>query len=110
MKHSSRSKKHKLNKWTLPEPKPAKPNRLNMYTCDNDHNTITIDLNEGVTPFMIDCMTLDCGLIARSHFYNVSPELIPAYEWYYPTNLKGLHPAEVEHVVKGGLLLRKIDQ
>ena len=49
--------------------KTASSRPFNAYTCDGCHRTIvTKDIDEGVTPFMIDCR--DCDGLMKSHFYN----------------------------------------
>lgn len=80
--------------------------RINVYTCEFGCHTVTVDVDEGVTPFMISCRAksrpdrpiepkyLDkdgyCIGTAYSAFY---PEEPPppyilnklAWEWYKPT-------------------------
>jgi hypothetical protein len=85
----------------------SKP-RINSYDCPRGHSTVTIDVDEGVTPMFLNCRTVNCGLQARSSFYHVPVGLKPEFEWYKPTDIKKLNPAEKEHVNKGGLLIRKI--
>lgn len=90
-------------------------NRINVYTCKScGHQIVTIDIEEGVTPFMIDCKI--CKKDATSSFYRVPEGLVPTHEWYKPTvkELKKLygHNANLlmnmkDHVKSGGLDLRK---
>lgn len=78
--------------------------------------TVTVDVAEGVTPFMIGCKNMGCNGIAHSSFYPKAPrpEHIPppAWEWYAP-NLKQAkkkekkYPGTLAHVQNGGLLLRR---
>lgn len=87
--------------------------KINVYTCQLGHQTVTVDLEEGVTPFMIRCkqkhgLKYDCTEMAQSCMYACPQILTPEYEWYKPTDLKKLNKGEREHVAQGGLLLRKI--
>lgn len=91
--------------------------KKNIYTCPAGHDTITVDVDEGVTPMMLRCRQRvadgkhNCTEMARSHFYNLTPEELkrdPEYEWFKPASLKGLSPQMKEHVKMGGLELRKI--
>ena len=59
--------------------------RLNGYGCKNcEVIFVTIDVDKGVTPFMIGCKT--CDGMAYSHMYQVPdhirPTLKPTHEWY----------------------------
>jgi hypothetical protein len=85
--------------------------RLNVYRCSGGDVTTTVDVDEGVTPFMVMCPK--CGRDAQSSFYPKSrpvPESIPepSHEWYRPseTETRRMNHAMREHVKKGGLLLR----
>lgn len=89
-------------------------NRVNCYVCDNCKTiTKTIDIDSGVTPFIHSCK--NCGGMAKSTFYrDIEPRLKPTEEWYRPTleqilkfNKKG-NIAMVDHILKGGLAVRKI--
>lgn len=95
--------------------------RENVYTCPVcSGHTVTIDRDEGVTPFMIGCRASgkvgDCNGKAESSFYppGPRPDHIPApsWEWYKPdqTKFDTLSRWELEHVAKGGLLIRKIGE
>jgi len=60
--------------------------RLNRYTCGEcGGSIITMDADEGVTPFMLDCRVKHgCGGTMRSHMYRgVVGE--PEYVWRKPT-------------------------
>lgn len=94
--------------------------RLNAYECDGESGfgtrpdkpgcgayIVTVDREPGVTPFMLKCGL--CGQMAHSKFYRVQPTLTATHEWYRPDSLAGLNSHEREHVEKGGLLLRPID-
>lgn len=85
-------------------------NRVNCYSCEEcGYITKTIDVDAGVTPFMIICQ---CGGSATSSFYkDIKPDDIPTIEWYRPTLREVLkmrkNPFLVEHILKGGLNDRK---
>jgi hypothetical protein len=92
--------------------------RKNIYTCPKGHHTVTVDVDDGVTPFMLRCRQKDddgkhnCTEMARSHMYRLTPieqAMEPEYEWFKPLSLKGLSREMKEHVKKGGLELRKIN-
>ena len=98
------------------KPKRAEPNRINVYTCDKcGGKTVTRDVHEGVTPFMLRCRASghegDCDGKAYSAMYRVPKELglIPMWEWFKPvgSEYNKLSDAMKEHVDKGGLDLRK---
>jgi hypothetical protein len=97
--------------------------RINIYICDSGHQTVTIDRAAGTTPYLIACP--GCEAIGKeetavSLMYKVSQALVPSHEFYKPTelelaNLKAeLAPLVLddlaEHVAKGGLLFRKIQE
>jgi hypothetical protein len=90
--------------------------RLNAYICTNKEACgnimVTIDLEEGVTPFMLSCD--ECGGRAYSSMYGVPPTLIPTLAWKKPKpeEIKQYRPevreAMRDHVGKGGLALYRI--
>ena len=82
--------------------------RKNLYTCDTCRGEIvTIDIDKGVTPFMISCRaTPKCGGFMKSSFYHCDPHRFAQFEWYRPETIEGLAPETQKHVMKGGLLLR----
>lgn len=92
--------------------------RENVYTCQTcGGHTTTIDLDEGVTPFMIGCRAKKgCHGDAYSAFYPKGPRPAhipaPSHEWYKPVGeeLASMSEAMQEHVAKGGLNLRKIGE
>lgn len=95
---------------------PEAKNERNAYRCRLcEFLIVTINRDQGTTPFLIGCQAgSGCGGMMQSHFYRLpdgAPE--PSYEWYRP-DLKALRrlnrgdSAAAEHVLKGGLLLRKI--
>jgi hypothetical protein len=89
---------------------------LNVYTCRKcGGKTITIDIHDGVTPFMLGCRASgeegDCNGMAESSFYRVPTDTPPAeWEWFKPegTEYRKLSREMREHVDKGGLDIRKI--
>src|ERR1035437_10783886 len=59
-------------------------NRINCYTCVCGNKLKTIDMADGVTPFMISCNV--CQGMAKSSFYqDIYPEIKPSIMWYRPT-------------------------
>ena len=86
--------------------------KINIYHCQTCAcDTVTIDIDAGVTPFMLDCKkTEGCPGPAYYSFYTVpDPAPKPEWEWFEPRGdeLKKLHPAMLEHVKAGGLDLRR---
>jgi hypothetical protein len=107
--------------------------RINVYICQKcGGHTVTVDVDEGVTPFMIGCRSghfvkfgrgkarvkKSCNGMAHSSFYprGPKPDYIkePAWEWFKPTDadLEALYRGDLleqmrEHVEKGGLILRR---
>ncbi|NLG02392.1 MAG: hypothetical protein GX567_00930 [Clostridia bacterium] len=83
--------------------------------------TITVDVDEGVTPAFIGCphckkamassfMYQIPGCMYFGEFKNGQMTILPAdYEWYKPNEKETLmlRKDEAEHVFKGGLLMRK---
>lgn len=84
----------------------------NIYQCDACRGVIvTVDRDEGVTPFMIDCRATEgCGGVMKSHFYRCDQTYRAEFEWYRPGRLERLflNRRTKEHVKMGGLLLRKV--
>lgn len=92
--------------------------RENVYTCSKCGGyTVTVDLDEGVTPFMLRCRASgkegDCDGMAQSAMYPNGPRPAsippPAWEWYSPDikELARSSPAMRDHAQRGGLFLRK---
>ena len=83
--------------------------RVNTYSCTRcKHETQTREIDAGCTAMSIQCK---CGGIARSHFYvEISPDKEPEKEWYRPSLEETIKlrnkPHILEHVLKGGLLIR----
>lgn len=90
----------------------ASKKRLNVYQCQSClHIICTVDRDDGVTPFMIECRAPQpCGGMMESSFYRVFPGLKPTFEWYRPDDAERttLAPGAKDHVEKGGLLIRPI--
>lgn len=83
--------------------------KINVYTCPVGHQTITIDRDQGTTPFMMGCKHEGCKQMAQSCMYNNAVQsLTPEYEWYKPLDIKKVPKHFVEHVNMGGLLIRNI--
>lgn len=71
---------------------------------------MTVDKEDGVTPFMIACeATSNCDGMMQSSLYRVFDQSLAAsHEWYKPSEVEILLPGERHHVDQGGLLLRRI--
>ncbi len=91
--------------------------KLNIYTCEMCKGTlVTIDRDEGVTPFLTACREPGCKdakgrpSLAQSSMYRVSQHLFPSHEWYRPNAIERarLSPGTRDHVDNGGLILREI--
>ncbi len=82
----------------------------NKYKCDRcQGEIITIDREEGVTPFAMACRATDgCHGTMTSSFYVCDQSLRAEWEWYKPARLKGLDADMRDHVEKGGLVLQRI--
>lgn len=102
--------------------------RENCYRCEYGCINLTVDVDEGTTPFMMKCRRrptperpIDKSLLgidgecigtATSCFYPKSarPANLPApeWEWYKPDaqETANLGDAERDHVEMGGLILR----
>lgn len=93
-------------------------NRENVYTCQKCGGmTVTVDIDEGVTPFMLNCRASgkegDCDGGAYSAFYPEGPRPAhipsPAWEWYKPDVLELANTSHEmrDHANRGGLFIRK---
>jgi hypothetical protein len=87
--------------------------RLNRYTCrDCRQSIITVDRDEGVTPFMLLCRATEgCRGFSYSSMYR-GVTGTPTYEWRKPTPAEYLAypPAMREHVDQGGLDIHPIER
>lgn len=83
--------------------------RKNVYTCGTcGWQAVTIDLVQGVTPFMIGCEREGCRGDAYSAFYRVDQAREPTHEWYRPdaAEARKLGKLWKHHLENGGLKLR----
>ena len=88
--------------------------RENVYVCEDCGGyTVTVDVDEGTTPFMIQCLVNDdCAGWAHSSFYPKGPRpshiLTPEWEWYKPTGdtFARLSHEMKKHINLGGLDIR----
>lgn len=90
----------------------------NAYTCEKcGKQIITVNLVEGVTPFMIGCRANwpgTCDGMAQSEFYGIDQTIAPTWGWYRPDaaeteRLDQQYGGMKEHIERGGLVLRKLD-
>lgn len=103
--------------YVHPEPQGFK-GKKNLYVCDTcEGHIVTVDVDEGVTPFMMNCQGADgllckeaCKGYMRSAMYRVPQDIKPSHEWYYPQDLREVKPNLMDHVTNGGLLFRKASQ
>lgn len=83
--------------------------KKNIYTCERCHgHIVTVDIDDGVTPFMIACCARPrCNGMMKSSMYRVFDQgMAASHEWYRPGPTANLKPGEIDHVMRGGLLLR----
>lgn len=83
--------------------------KKNVYMCcDCGHGFVSMDVDEGVTPFTAPC--LNCDGLAKSFFYNIPQEILGnhAVEWFRPSAKasKKLPKPVREHVERGGLIIQ----
>lgn len=86
-------------------------NKLQSYWCNRGHLTSMRVIDAGVTPMYYTCEI--CQGPAGSTHLTSSDE--PTQEWYRPSlkqllkmSTRDWHDGLVDHVLSGGLLLRKI--
>lgn len=92
--------------------------KINIYLCEYNCHTVTVDVDKGVTPFMIKCRAKsrpdrplkpaltgkdgECIGNAKSCFYPKGPKpphiQEPTHEWRIPTE------SELKKIVEEGLL------
>lgn len=96
----------KLNDWR------TKDWAINIYRCENNHLTTTVDVDEGTTPFLMECPF--CKSTAQSMCYpreRPFPSWVPniTHEWYRMNGNKvdALDKNSKYHHENGGLFLRK---
>lgn len=81
----------------------------NAYTCQQCLTTIvTVDNDEGTTPFMMACTAKPCAGMMQSHCYKgsaVTGTREPTFEWRKPTpeEYKAEGRAMRQHFDMGGL-------
>lgn len=90
--------------------------RENVYVCPECNGyTVTIDVDAGVTPFLLKCRAKGDGMctgMAVSSCYPKGPRPTnmpaPAWEWYKPKGMdyQKLSSEMKRHVDKGGLYIR----
>ncbi len=81
---------------------------INVYQCEKCLEvTVTEDVDEGTTPFMILCRKQGCDGMAKSALYRVNQNLKATHEWYRPETTAGLDHNTARHAQMGGLLLRE---
>lgn len=88
--------------------------KKNIYTCEVCFgHVVTVDADEGVTPFMIQCQATEgCKGIMHSSMYRVFDQSMrPDLVWFKPSkeDLIKLDANTREHVAKGGLIYRKYE-
>lgn len=95
------------------EPRKSFEGMKNIYLCSScGHGFVSLDLDDGTTPFMTSCLNPACKEMASSMFYRCPQEMLanvqPAIEWYKPTKAQMLKkpPHAKHHVEMGGLLSR----
>ena len=94
--------------------------RKNAYVCDGGfgglpglprpgcgHFMVTVDRDEGVTPFAMPCE--HCGATAYSRMYRVALNIEPTHEWYKPESIDAEPQWARHHISQGGLMLRAIE-
>jgi hypothetical protein len=89
--------------------------KKNIYMCPTcGRGVVTVDVDDGTTPFAIPCDAPSCGGTATSFFYRAPQEMLdgvqPAFEWYRPSavELAGKSAGTKDHVERGGLLMRPL--
>jgi len=85
----------------------------NIYVCEACRgHIVTVDTDDGTTPFLTPCcVTKGCKGMMKSSFYRVFDQSIgPSHEWFRPSPQARFSPSGMEHVKRGGLILRKLDE
>lgn len=87
-----------------------KAGQINQYTCrDCGHVITTVNAHDGTTPMFLGCRSPDgCTGLMASDWYRVPEGAIPDFVWYKPDEdqQSELDTGTLQHVKKGGLLLR----
>jgi hypothetical protein len=88
--------------------------KKNIYTCEKcGAHIVTVDRDEGTTPFMTRCKADGCEGMMKSSFYRVfDQDMKPSHEWYRaePADIAKMRNSRAchEHARMGGLFLREI--
>ena len=87
-----------------------KKGQRNRYICQTcGKSIVTINIDDGTTPFMINCeATKNCDGAMYSQYYDIPQDTPATYEWFKPKSLKGYSREMREHFSLGGLDLREI--
>lgn len=81
----------------------------NRYTCNTcGQSIITVNTDNGTTPFGISCKFSGCNGVMFSSGYQIDQSLDADFVWYKPKSLKKLDKQTRDHVRKGGLLLKRV--
>lgn len=90
-------------------------NIKSAYICSKLHSTVTIVSDKGVTPLVISCPI--CKGDAISKVGGVDTTITATHEWYKPTDEEIKKESDgnklaalLEHVNRGGLILRKVER
>lgn len=68
---------------------------LNTYVCEKcGHHVLTLDLEAGVTPFMILCERCDGTMTSRCYHQHQ-----PNFLWYRPKTYDELHAYTTEYII-----------
>jgi hypothetical protein len=93
--------------------------KKNLYVCETcGGHKVTIDRDEGTTPFIIKCD--ECGEMMYSALYDVNQHIRPTHQWIAPTDEELRIALNVidninkrvrlyQHIKAGGLFLVEID-
>lgn len=107
---SFKRKMRRKSEQALGDPVVLDPPKRNAYDCPAcGHITITIDIHEGTTPFLMACSV--CKESARSRFYRNIPDGDPEWVWFKPTLAEAKkadkkYPGLLNHAKQGGLFAR----
>lgn len=85
--------------------------KKNRYTCQTcGHQFVTVDRDDGTTPFMCGCQKAGCKGMAQSELYRVDQSLTATHEWYRAgaAEARGMKPHFRQHHDMGGLFLRRV--
>jgi hypothetical protein len=87
--------------------------KQNRYTCQQcGKHIITVDTDEGTTPFMIGCRaTVGCKGHMHSSFYSDAVGT-PTYEWRKPTYTEFAKSSRAmqQHFEMGGLDIHRLER